>query len=181
MLRSLLEMAFRLSFITARSRDDAATANWTQTVPLAGVDTRVVFTTHWPFAAVAVALTLLAWAAVLPLYAGWWRLGRSMTLSPLETAVAFDAPLLRGAVPSNARAERIVERVGGVKVRYGVQKEAAAYTAVAAAAAAAAPAAAATAADVEDGQGGGKRGGQEMRLRFGTGHVETPVNGMRLA
>jgi hypothetical protein len=167
MLHSLREIAFRLAFITARSRDDAATANWTQTVPLAGFDARVVFTTHWHFAIAAVALTLLDWAAVLRLYAGWSHLGRRVTLSPLETAVAFEAPLLRGTVPSNASATHIVERVGHVKVRYGVPPAPAAATAGYAAAA-----------DVEEGRSG-KRG-QELRLRFGTGLVEAPVKGMRL-
>jgi hypothetical protein len=167
-------MSFRLAFITAKARDtaavvdraayDAQTANWTQTVRFDGVDERVVFKTHWEFVAVGVAVTLLGWAAVLPLYYGWWRLGRNVTLSPLETAVAFDAPLLRGAVPSNASAEHIVHRVGGVKVRYGVEKMSANHQAAAAAA-----------------DSSGEKGGQQLRLRFGTGNVETPVNGMKLA
>lgn len=43
------------------------------------------------------AIIALACVAVAPMYWGWWNLERKFTLNPLETAKAFDAPLLRRA------------------------------------------------------------------------------------
>lgn len=40
------------------------------------------------------AIIAVACIALMPMYWGWWRLDRSFTLDPLETAKAFDAPIL---------------------------------------------------------------------------------------
>jgi hypothetical protein len=58
---------------------------------------------------------------VLPLYVGWWQLGRRVSLNPLETAAAMGAPLLAD-INSNAGRSRIVEAVGKRRVRYGSVK-----------------------------------------------------------
>ena len=42
-----------------------------------------------------------------------------MSMNPLETAKAFNAPFLN-KVPSNIRASQIVQRMGGEEVCYGV-------------------------------------------------------------
>lgn len=47
------------------------------------------------------AIIAVACIAVVPMYWGWWNLDRSFTLDPLETAKAFDAPILWDA-PTNA-------------------------------------------------------------------------------
>ena len=67
---------------------------------------------------------MLGVVAVLPLFIGWWELGRPVSFSPLEVAKAFDAPLL-GAVDSIGGKEGIAEqvRVEVGRVRYGVVDE----------------------------------------------------------
>ncbi len=131
MLRSLRELAFRLSLavpdivgdrdfgLANRTLFEKTSANWTQTVPYAGRDDRIAFLTNWAYVAASVVIGIMGVGSVLPLYNGWWRLGRSVTLNPLETATAFEAPLLRG-VNSNAEAPQIAQEVGSTSVRYGV-------------------------------------------------------------
>lgn len=46
------------------------------------------------------------------------HLGRSVSLSPVEVAKAFNAPLLV-EVDSNAEVKKIVEQIGVTRVRYG--------------------------------------------------------------
>jgi hypothetical protein len=108
---------------------DAATANWTQQAPYSGSDTRMVFLTHWVVAAAAVAVGLLGAGAALPLYSGWWYLGRRVSLSPLELARASDAALLRNA-RSKARADGITAQASAHNIlRYGALPETAALLA----------------------------------------------------
>jgi hypothetical protein len=54
----------------------------------------------------------------LPSFYGFWEIGRAVTMNPLETAKAFDAPLLRTA-SSNAAVDRMKKELSDVKVRYG--------------------------------------------------------------
>jgi hypothetical protein len=67
---------------------------------------------------VAVLVNLLGLISLLPIYYGWWELGRKTTLSPLETAKAFGAPILR-EVNDNATVEQILRQVGKRRIRYG--------------------------------------------------------------
>jgi hypothetical protein len=98
-------------------------AGWNQTVPFGGSEQKTVYSTNWAVAILAAIVGgLLGVVAVLPLYAGWWELGRDVSLNPLETALAFDAPLLAG-VNSNANRDRVVRRVGHQCVQYGVAEE----------------------------------------------------------
>lgn len=69
----------------------------------------------WAGAAVLDLLTILV---VLPLFNHWWSFDRSRTLSPLELAVAFDAPLVR-EVPSAGGADGAIRQIGDVRVRFG--------------------------------------------------------------
>jgi hypothetical protein len=49
---------------------------------------------------------------------GYWELGRRFSMSPVETAKAFNAPLLRND-DSNASIKNLVEELGHLKVKYG--------------------------------------------------------------
>lgn len=134
MLDRMREVAFRVSIGAANANrskifpnwnDSAiasATANWTQRVPYTGTQTRTVFRTNWAYVSSGIVLSLAGILAILPLYHGWWELGRSVSLNPLETAKAFGAPLFEPA-NSNADEDQIVKEVGGKKVRYGVVEE----------------------------------------------------------
>jgi hypothetical protein len=56
--------------------------------------------------------------SILPTYWGWWHLGRPVSMSFLEIAKAFDAPLMQRANP-NGTADDHLRSVGDTRVRYG--------------------------------------------------------------
>jgi hypothetical protein len=58
---------------------------------------------------------------VIPLFVGWWELGRDVSFAPLEVAHAFGAALLAG-LDSNATEDDIAKAVQErtKQVRYGV-------------------------------------------------------------
>jgi hypothetical protein len=69
--------------------------------------------------ATGLCLSFAAVFAILPLYYGYWKLGRSVSLSPLEIARAFGAPVLDG-LDGNVSAADVECARGHVYVRYGV-------------------------------------------------------------
>lgn len=70
----------------------------------------------WMFGALAV--ILVAFCSILPTYGSWWHLGRIVSMSPIETAKAFDAPLLRQADP-NGTGHDIAVQYRSTYVQYG--------------------------------------------------------------
>ena len=66
----------------------------------------------------AVLVSVLGIIFIIPTYRGFWELGRPLSLSPLEIAKAFDAPLLQG-VPGNRNVNDMLDEIGATKVRYG--------------------------------------------------------------
>ena len=78
---------------------------------------QVYLTSMGPLVA-ACFFTVLAWLLVVPTFSGYWRLGRSVSMSPIEVAKAFAAPLLKQADP-NSTAKELVDEVGRVDVQYG--------------------------------------------------------------
>jgi hypothetical protein len=139
MLRTMRELVFRMSIDAARYSNRSIfqslapedprvqqrhTANWTQPgIAYTGRQQRTVYRTDWRYVAAAAAASLLCGVlgGVLPLFWGWWQLGRAVSLNPLEIAQAFRAPLLaRGsAAPSNAGRAELVRACGAKRVRYG--------------------------------------------------------------
>ncbi|KAK5174616.1 Serine carboxypeptidase 3 [Saxophila tyrrhenica] len=80
-------------------------------------DQNVFRTDYWWFLAAAlVEITCICFVA--PTYWGYWRLGRSMSFSPLEIAKAFEAPLLAGC-HSNSTGRDLARAVGDMPVKYG--------------------------------------------------------------
>ena len=116
MINQMRQLAFRTSLQAAK--DNATASNATQTIAYMGSSTETVYETNFNLVAAAAALNLLAVLAIIPTYRGWWALGRRFTLSPLEIARAFDAPLLRDT-EYNSTWKQITERVGEHTVRYG--------------------------------------------------------------
>ena len=90
----------------------------TQSVVLEESRTVAVFRVSYAYAVGASCVVLLCALATAPLLSGWRRPGRDLSVSPLEVANAFDAPLLAG-VPSGASVGTMLRAVGGVEVRYG--------------------------------------------------------------
>ncbi|KAM0712536.1 hypothetical protein Q7P37_011633 [Cladosporium fusiforme] len=61
---------------------------------------------------------IMASLSIMPTYWGWWRLGRPVSMSPLEIAKAFDAPLMQRADPNGTAGDHL-RTVGDTRVRYG--------------------------------------------------------------
>ena len=78
-----------------------------------------VYSSHYGYLAAALAVMLVATLAVFPLFYGWWRLGRDVSMSPVEIAKAFKAPHTEGG-DANANVDRLLRQIGKRKARYGV-------------------------------------------------------------
>jgi hypothetical protein len=79
---------------------------------------QIVYRSQYAYLGVAVAMTLCASFCVLALSLGWWKLGREVSLSPIEIAKAFAAPLLQGT-NSNHSVKAILKDLGEDKLCYG--------------------------------------------------------------
>ncbi|KAF2496769.1 hypothetical protein BU16DRAFT_341390 [Lophium mytilinum] len=79
--------------------------------------TELHYNSDFRYLAGAIVIMFIGLLAVVFLLWGWWELGRSVTLSPLETAKAFGAPITLGA-GHEKEADRIIKEVGHEKVAY---------------------------------------------------------------
>lgn len=77
-----------------------------------------VYVSHYHYLGGALLVMFLSIVLVFPTFLGWWHLGRQMSLSPIEIAKAFNAPLLKGC-GSNSKVKEISKDVGGLEVVYG--------------------------------------------------------------
>lgn len=116
--------------------------NKTLTVPATMVEQpgqywvlETVYKVNWTILGVGVGLMVLALVTILPLYFGFWRLGRHVTLAPLETAKALHGTVIMntqteqkqaasvldvaGRLGSNFSARRLVKVLGKTRVKYG--------------------------------------------------------------
>ena len=117
-LTSFNEILFRISiaaFANTTSRMNATDYTFTQHA------SEIHYKSHFQYLIAATIISLVAIASVLPTFHGFWRLGRDMSLSPIEIAKAFDAPLLREQGTSNMPIHNLLHVVGKTKVKYGCQ------------------------------------------------------------
>ena len=112
--QDLLSQARELMFRTALAFGNSSTV---QVVAGTAARTTNVYRSHYGFLAGAVALTLVSILVVLATFNGYWRLGRSVSMSPIEIVKAFNASLL-AAEDSNAEAKELVKSAGAQAVRY---------------------------------------------------------------
>ncbi|MCJ1390175.1 hypothetical protein MMC18_003033 [Xylographa bjoerkii] len=90
------------------------------TISARQTSTQNVYSSHFEFLWGALAVMALSIASVLPTFTGWWHLGRPMTLSPIETAKAFNAPILTTERPhSNVEVSQLIRELGTRQVKYG--------------------------------------------------------------
>jgi len=75
------------------------------------------YKTNFNFMWGALASMLVCVFCVLPVYYGYWQLGRAVTLGPFEIAAAFRAPDLHH--PTNAPIDTLIKEVGGRRVKFG--------------------------------------------------------------
>ena len=89
------------------------TVNGSQTL------TETVFQSDLRWFAGAAVLEMVAVIVIVPLFWGWWRLPPNLTQSPLDLALAFDAPLLKN-IHSTAGINGALEKIGDMQTAYGV-------------------------------------------------------------
>ncbi|KAF2168507.1 hypothetical protein M409DRAFT_21256 [Zasmidium cellare ATCC 36951] len=125
-LAGLNELMFRAGVLAARDVDEKILAELidpglASRYELDGtrVDAQPVFHTRWGYFWGASAMQVVCVALVTITYWKYWTLGRNTSLSPLELAKAFHAPLLKEAAP-NSSARCLAEEMGDRKVRYGL-------------------------------------------------------------
>lgn len=116
MINQLRDISFRISLQAAK--DNITAGNASQTVQYTGSRSETIFVSDFGLVAAASVVNILAVLAVLLTFKGWWKLGRDVSMSPLEIAKAFDAPLLRN-VESNATCGQIGKQAEGNEVSYG--------------------------------------------------------------
>jgi Protein of unknown function (DUF3176) len=112
-INSARELMFRTALGIA-----AGNSSLLQTVTGTQTTTPAVYESQYLYLGIAVILTGIAVIFVTLTFTGFWLLGRAVSMSPLETAKAFNAPLLENA-DSNADVKALMTVVGGRSVRYG--------------------------------------------------------------
>jgi hypothetical protein len=79
---------------------------------------RNVYESQYLFLGLAVGLSVVSIIIVTVTFIGFWHIGRDISLNPIETAKAFNAPLLRSH-DSNATARALFHELGNRPARYG--------------------------------------------------------------
>lgn len=113
------ELAFRASLQYA-----SETPTDTEDVQYTSITFDLIYVTDYSKLWVAVAVSFIGLVSALPVFWGWWQLGRKVSLSPLEVANAFGAFGPTSAIPSHidpiAGTDEIVKHSKDVgDIRYG--------------------------------------------------------------
>ncbi|PQE06655.1 hypothetical protein CJF31_00009801 [Rutstroemia sp. NJR-2017a BVV2] len=118
-LNQLNSIAFRVSLSAAdypyRNTTDPPAP---QIVPMQQTTKNNVYHSDYRFLVAGAVLVAICTLFVTPTYIGWSKLGRSVTLNPIETGKAFDAPLLRGP-GSNAPLRKLMAGMSAKEVQMG--------------------------------------------------------------
>ncbi|KAL1639375.1 hypothetical protein SLS58_007956 [Diplodia intermedia] len=101
--------------LTFRSAIAASNASTVQRVSAVDSYRRTVYVSHYRYLAAALGVVVADALAVLPLFVGWWALGRRATMSPLELAKAFQSPLTSSSNQNEIKG--LLESLGGVRTR----------------------------------------------------------------
>ncbi|ERF74166.1 hypothetical protein EPUS_03356 [Endocarpon pusillum Z07020] len=117
MLDAMREIAFRAAL--QAGKNNVTVTNAQQSVPFTGHDTHTIYTMDTKYMVLGALVSLMGVVSVGATFYGWWQLGRKVSMSPLEIAKAFDAPLLR-EMGSNVSNERIPIYIKSQRVQYGV-------------------------------------------------------------
>jgi len=121
MISTIQQIAFRAALQAAA--DNSTLQNSTQIVEYTGTQEKLIYVTRYSYMICSAVLSFVGIFTMMPLFWRWWQLGREFSMSPLEIARAFDAPLLRG-VDGNSSAEKLARDFKGVMVRYGISTKA---------------------------------------------------------
>lgn len=120
MLDAMREIAFRTSVRAGMDYGNITNATYRQEIECHGSAKHSIYITDFRYMAAAALVSILGIFFVgLTLY-GWWELGRVVSLSPLEIAKAFDAPLLAHAGSNvDLSDNKNLGLVGTTRVQYG--------------------------------------------------------------
>jgi len=110
-LDSMQDFMFRAALRAAKRTDS-------QTFSVRRAKRRLVFHSVYGYLAAASTTTLFGTFFVLITLQGRWSLGRAVSLSPLETANAFCAPLMERVRCNNITVDGILEDIGQTRVKY---------------------------------------------------------------
>lgn len=89
-----------------------------QTITMKHSSTVNIFQSHYSYLGAALAVMMAGVLVVIPTFNGFWELGRSTSLNPLEIAKAFNPDIL-GGTGSNASTKHLDKTVGKMEVKYG--------------------------------------------------------------
>lgn len=112
-LTTIRELTFRAAVSLSNATTPIQRIAADETVVLA------VYRSNYAYLAGALAVMIACLLGTLPLFDGFWRLGRQVSLSPIEIARAFQAPVLAD-VHSNRPVHELLREVGNRRVRYGM-------------------------------------------------------------
>lgn len=122
-LTALNAMAFRLSLAAASvPYRNTAKPPPPQILTMQQTSDINVFRSDYRFLIASTILTTAMIVLIMPIFIGWWDLGRRVTLNPIEIAKAFDAPLLRGP-GTNEELSGLMTRYGANRLRLGEMEE----------------------------------------------------------
>ena len=114
LLETVREVAFRLSLQGVGQSGPVPV----QEMLVEREATEVVYTSDYLFLGLAVGVIGLSLITVSPLLLGWWKLGREVSLSPVEIARAFGAPVLKES-GSNSNTGQLMKELRADKLSYG--------------------------------------------------------------
>jgi hypothetical protein len=89
-----------------------------QTVNVVRLQDKSVFQVDYGFLAAGAAVMAVCLVVVAATFSEWWKIGRPITMSPIEIAKAFKAPVLKGD-GINSDLNGLLPLVGERRVRYG--------------------------------------------------------------
>lgn len=110
MLASARELMFRTAIVAANSSE-------VQTVSAVQIGQQAAYELHSLYLSLAVLVTASGIIFDAPTFHGYWTLGRTVSMSPIETAKALSAPML-DSVDSNANANTFLKEVGDRAIRH---------------------------------------------------------------
>ncbi|KAH0162851.1 hypothetical protein KCU67_g5780, partial [Aureobasidium melanogenum] len=117
-LTTFNEIMFRISLAAF---GDSSNSSLSTNSTMSAQESVLQYESRYAYLIAAIFISMLACCSVLPTLNGFWRLDRQFSLSPIEIAKAFDAPVLRLSRHSTSGlpVEKLVKQVGSTEVQYG--------------------------------------------------------------
>lgn len=116
MISAVRELGFRAAVQEAINNSTAP--GTAQSVAFTGTEVRTLYAIRKVYMIIAALLGVTSGMIVAITLRGWWLLGSTVSMSPLEVANAFDAPLMRH-LDDNADVHDILADSRNTNVRYG--------------------------------------------------------------